>query len=401
MAVVGVIDVVTGVIGSRCRLLAFLIVIVMLWAPRVAHAASVMEFSTGITAGSGPAGIVAGADGNLWFTEAVGNRIGRITPSGTVTEFASGITAASGPLGNLGGIVAGADGNLWFTEAVGNRIGRITPSGTVTEFASGITAGSSPAGIAAGPDGNLWFTELYGNRIGRITPSGAVTEFASGITAGSGPAGIAAGPDGNLWFTELYGNRIGRITPSGAVTEFASGITAASDPLGIAAGPDGSLWFTEYRGSRIGRITPDALPVPGLPPPTPPQTAASLQKRPGRSAAFTVSPKSLRVSSTGRFTYVFIATPLSSGKIRLSSINKVKVGSKRRTLMVAAKTFTAPANGKVKVRFTLSATNLKALKRVKRLRCTVTATVAGQPFTTRLVLKAPRAYPVRSGKRTR
>src|SRR5258705_9559905 len=80
-----------------------------------------------------------------------------------VTEFSVGITAGAQPAA----IAAGPDGNLWFTEQGGNRIGRITPAGVVTEFSAGITAGAALAGIAAGPDGNLWFTENGGNRIGR------------------------------------------------------------------------------------------------------------------------------------------------------------------------------------------------------------------------------------------
>ncbi len=177
-----------------------------------------------------------------------------VTPDGQVTEFAAGISAGSAPYG----IAQGPDGNLWFTEQVGNRLGRITPQGQVTEFATGITAVSFPTGIAQGPDGNLWFTERGGDRIGRITPQGQVTEFATGISAGSLPTGIAQGPDGNLWFTELGGDRIGRITPQGQVTEFAAGIRAGSGPTGIAQGPDGNMWFTEKDGDRIGRITTGA-----------------------------------------------------------------------------------------------------------------------------------------------
>src|SRR5262245_50092700 len=90
-----------------------------------------------------------------------------------VTEFSAAITAGSSPTY----IAAGPDGNLWFTESQGNRVGRITPQGTVTEFSADITAGSFPYGIAAGADGNLWFTEANGHRVGRITPQGAVTEF--------------------------------------------------------------------------------------------------------------------------------------------------------------------------------------------------------------------------------
>jgi len=133
-----------------------------------------------------------------------------VTPAtGTVQEFSNGITTGAQP----GGIARGDDGNLWFTDFTGNRVGFITTAGAVTLFSSGITAGANPAGIAAGSDGNLWFTEFTGNRIGRITTAGVVTEFSTGITAGSQPSGITSGPDGNLWFTESAGNRIGVIVP--------------------------------------------------------------------------------------------------------------------------------------------------------------------------------------------
>src|SRR5664279_4156513 len=198
-----------------------------------AQAQVVTEFGAGISAGAFPTSIAAGPDGNLWFTEYTGSRIGRITPTGVVTEFVAGIS----PNRRLGGIASGPDGNLWITET-GDRIGRITPLGIVTEFSTSF--GSFPALITAGPDGNLWFTEQNAG-IGRITPAGFVTEFSSGITGT--PAFITAGPDGNLWFTELNNNRIGRITPLGVITEFDVGITGNGLLNGITTGPDGNLWF--------------------------------------------------------------------------------------------------------------------------------------------------------------
>ena len=198
---------------------------------------------------SGPSGITSGPDGNLWFTESTGNRIGRITTGGVVTEFSAGLSDESSPEG----IAMGPDGNLWFGDQSGNRIGRITTAGAITAFSTGLATG--PADVAPGPDGNLWFTENQGNRIGRITMGGGITEFSSGLELISHPAGIAAGPDGNLWFTDDGSNRIGRITTNGAITEFSTGLSANSGPLGIAAGPDGNLWFAENRGNRIGRIT--------------------------------------------------------------------------------------------------------------------------------------------------
>ena len=209
-------------------------------------AGTITEFAIPTT-NSGPGGITAGPDGNLWFTEHNSNKIGRISPSGTATEFAP-PTANSDPWG----ITAGPDGNLWFTEIDGDRIGRITPGGTITEFAIP-TAISDPEGITAGPGGNLWFTERAGNKIGRITPSGKITEFP--LAASSQPYGIAAGPDGNLWFTEQGANKIGRIAPSGTITEFPLP-TANSDPWGITTGPGGNLWFTEQGANKIGRIAP-------------------------------------------------------------------------------------------------------------------------------------------------
>src|SRR5262249_60777646 len=93
-----------------------------------------------------------------------GNAIGTITPDGaTFIEYGV-LTPNSRPVG----ITAGPDGNLWFTEQMGNKIGRITPAGAITEFVVP-AAGSGPNGIAGGPDGALWFTEFLGNNIGRAT----------------------------------------------------------------------------------------------------------------------------------------------------------------------------------------------------------------------------------------
>ena len=281
----------------------------LLWSlSGAAWAQVVTEFSNGIRAGAFPLGITAGPDGNLWFTEGVGNRIGKITPSGVVTEYSSGITSAATTEPFLWGITTGPDGNLWFAEFGNGLIGKITTNGVVTEYGSGISAGARPVAITAGPDGNLWFTEslnrigigkittdgvvteytsgisagvqiLYDitagpdgnlwftecnggggfNGIGKITTAGVVTEYSEGISAGACPVGITTGPDGNLWFAEVFGNRIGKITPEGVISHYSTGITADALPAYITAGPDGNLWFTENRGNRIGKITTDGV----------------------------------------------------------------------------------------------------------------------------------------------
>jgi streptogramin lyase len=72
----------------------------------------------------------------------------------TITEF---------PIPTVGGspisITTGRDGALWFTERIGNKIGRITTAGVITEFPIPTDSVSLPRGITSGPDGALWFTE--------------------------------------------------------------------------------------------------------------------------------------------------------------------------------------------------------------------------------------------------
>src|SRR6266542_4123244 len=224
---------------------------------RITTAGSVTWFLLPKSFGT-PIGIASGPDGNLWFTQTESENnllalIGRITTAGVITEF---------PLPHTWDhpfdITAGPDGNLWFTEGTpGGNIGRITTAGTLTEF--GLPAGGYPVGIAAGPDGNLWFTS-GGNKIGRITTAGVITEFPLPQTWL--PGDITAGPDGNLWFTEftydastgtITAAAISRITTAGSITEFS--IPPASSASGITAGPDGHIWFTETRAGKIGRIT--------------------------------------------------------------------------------------------------------------------------------------------------
>src|SRR6266536_966035 len=139
-------------------------------APAWAAAGTITEFSTP-TANSGPFGITAGPDGNLWFTETATNKIGRITTAGGITEVPLPATCASTYHCGLDGITAGPDGNLWFTEFNVNTIGRITPSGSFPGAFGIPTAKSGPRGITAGPDGNLWFAEQNASKIGRITTS--------------------------------------------------------------------------------------------------------------------------------------------------------------------------------------------------------------------------------------
>ncbi len=204
------------------------------------------------TLNSRPVSIASGSDGNFWFTEERGNKIGRITAQGVITEFLI-------PVSNSipGGLTRGSDGNLWFFENKGDKIGRITPQGQITEFP--VPAGSDLVGITAGPDGYIWFVGYKPNKIWRMTTSGAITGAFPIPTDGSGTETIIAGPDGNVWFVEDWGNKIGRITPQGSITEFPIPtplVPSQQNYHDMIVGPDGNTWFTEGLANKLGRITP-------------------------------------------------------------------------------------------------------------------------------------------------
>jgi virginiamycin B lyase len=179
-------------------------------------------------------------DDTVWFTDT--NSIGRMTASGLVKTF-----YAQDVRG--GAITAGADGNMWFTTGVA-KIGKITPFGETTYYA----IPSQACFLVGGPDGAVWFTECGANKIGKVQATGAVTEYPI-PTANARPWGIAVGGDGNLWFAENGANKVGRITTAGAVTEFGSlAINVNLQPLDITRGPDGNLWATCDVGA-VAKIT--------------------------------------------------------------------------------------------------------------------------------------------------
>ena len=219
----------------------------------LATAQAITEFP--IPSGNSPFDLTAGPDGNLWFTESQGNRVGRVTPGGVITEFTI-PTANSFP----GGITAGPDGNLWVCANGSNRILRVTPAGVFTEFPiPNAFPSGGPSSITAGPDGALWFSETdggVGGRIRRVTTTGQFTLF-SGPNPSQSPHQIVAGPDGNLWYSIPISGKVGRVTTAGVITEFPLASPSA-DALALTAGPDGAVWIAEHlaTGNKLGRIAP-------------------------------------------------------------------------------------------------------------------------------------------------
>jgi hypothetical protein len=171
-----------------------------------------------------------------------------------ITEFSI-PSATSGPYG----IAAGPDGNVWFTDdgyygEGPSAIGQISPTThAITEFPVSPYPIGAPDGIATGPDGNLWFTNFNG-AIGTINPTThAITEYVVPYTASS-PVGIAAGPDGNIWFADQGTNAIGVDILSGAqlvVTQQPPSSVSAGSPFGLTVEAENSSGnpITSFNGT--------------------------------------------------------------------------------------------------------------------------------------------------------
>ena len=170
--------------------------------------------------------------GYVVYTDAVGNKIVRLSPDGSVVEYAIPTSNAS-----PAGISVDYLGSAWFTEYAGNKIGKLSPEGTFTEYsiptpAAGRRESSQVTRMSGSP--NSWR-----NKIGKISQDGTITEIAI-PTPNSGPTGVTSGFDGYdlAVFTERNANRIGKLSQDGSIKEFLIP-TSASQPMGITGGSDG------------------------------------------------------------------------------------------------------------------------------------------------------------------
>jgi streptogramin lyase len=171
-----------------------------------------------------------------------------MTPLGVSTLFTA--PQVSDPIR----ISPGPDGNLWFTEFIGNRVSKITPTGTISRYTI-MTSSAFPVAIASDKSAGLVFLEI--GKVGRITTGGQVTgEYAlpTGTTGIDQEGDVVLGPDGNFWFTNGAESII-RMTPTGTMTRYAVPGTGQRAG-GMVVGPDGNLWFTDNAQNFVGRISP-------------------------------------------------------------------------------------------------------------------------------------------------
>lgn len=210
-------------------------------------------------------GISVDKQGDVWFYMANASTIGRFSvPENKFREYeVTAPTVSSEAVIRLAGgqITFDKDGNVWFTDARANAIGRLDPISAEIKMFPIPTKDSGPLGITMDKKGQVWFTEILGDRIGRLdTARGLMDEFL--LDKNSGPALITSDSNGNIWFTLAYVGGIAMLEPEKVSAGTGNGITQYAldgffSPFGLAVSDD-TIWVSDHGGSKIGRFLPSS-----------------------------------------------------------------------------------------------------------------------------------------------
>jgi streptogramin lyase len=236
----------------------------------VTPAGQVTEFppiplSAGEHGTSFDAQLISGPGGDLWFSYAVlaasssglwpvnQDFIGRVTAAGATTLFP--VSSDSARIQGLYSLAAGADGDLYFTQQIGQHfeLARMSQSGVVTRVTIPGLAPAITTQVARGPGRSLTVIpenfNVQTKAIFRISKDGVVVRSyqirASRLAAFEQ---VLEPADGSLWFTKLTGRQclLGQISADGAATVHNLSRTIVgrqSQIQSIAGGPDGELYL--------------------------------------------------------------------------------------------------------------------------------------------------------------
>lgn len=196
-----------------------------------------------------------------WVELIASNTIMRVNlTSGEQTRF---------PLNNPVGLPSGMeflpDGNLWFSEVVGNSMVKLDPKdGSMVEYPFPWTnislVDTLPAGIrvtidvSGNRDRGAWFTSVGLNAIGRFDIDTHEYSLYPLPNPLSGPLIMQPGPGTTMVFSEITGNRVGTIDVHTKEIKEYEIPTPLSLVQGVAVDAEGLIWWTGTGGSNFGTV---------------------------------------------------------------------------------------------------------------------------------------------------
>ena len=202
------------------------------------------------TKGAHPHDPAVGADGALWFTEQMANKIGRLDPkTGEFKEYPLKVTN-SGPHG----LVEDSSGNIWFTANFAGYIGKLDPrTGEVAAYKMPVEKADDPHSLVFDGNGILWFTLQGANMVGRLDPKSGKIELKEVPTESALPYGIQINSKGVPFFCELGTHKIASIDPK-AMGIHDYDLPAEVRPRRLAIDAQDRVYFSDFKSGHLGRL---------------------------------------------------------------------------------------------------------------------------------------------------
>jgi streptogramin lyase len=223
---------------------------------KLQSAEPVSPFLQGYELPGKPQNIAVESPGRIWFTLPEANSIGvLIMGEPAQIQLYPVPTADSRPYD-----LAYDQGNIWFTERSGNKIGRFAVQERSFQEFPIPTANSEPTSIAVAPDGKVWFTEQAGNQIGRFDPQTQQFDEYRYQTADARFEEIAVADAQTVWATVPNLHQVVRLRLDGTTARFFVQSTLPyKRPVGLVIATNQELWVTASESNLILRYAPGTL----------------------------------------------------------------------------------------------------------------------------------------------
>lgn len=246
-----------------------------------------------------PSGVLVKANGEIYITDRLNNRIRKIGTNGIISTVAGngaatfsgdGGPATNGSLRAPFSIAFDALGNMYIADGGNRRVRKVNASGIISTVAGNGSTGyagdgglatdavfSNPQDVAVDAAGDLYILDGGNNcirkvyRNGYIGPWGyrcvALFDGLPHLNRLSGPTGISFDSIGNLYVADLYNARILRFNTLGYSTVVAgNGISSFSGdgglatsatlswPTSVSVGSNGAMFISDAANQRIRKV---------------------------------------------------------------------------------------------------------------------------------------------------
>jgi RHS repeat-associated protein len=210
-----------------------------------------------IGAGSYPTGLADGPSGTVRVARTGYGDIATVASDGT-------ISSTSSTIGNPWDIVAGTDGNDYFTETNDGTsyIGSIDSGGTISEYAlaAGHSVFTGPNSMAFDPslgtDGVVWFLDTGDNELGKFDVDTHDITYYPAPADTSDLDGLTLATDGTVWFTQTAtSGGLAQYDPStGLTTEYP--LASPDDNMyGLVQGANGDIYAADNSSNSIDTLS--------------------------------------------------------------------------------------------------------------------------------------------------